>query len=78
MSVTGEKGEECRTFLDLPAGQWWASDGRLRMSVVRMSDQEAGWVWVEGWCHDVGGEQTEWARVPVRVEALPSVAPLSE
>lgn len=72
MSSTGEDGGRCDTFLDLPAGQWWASDGRLRMTVVRMSDPEAsGWVWVEGWCHDVGSEETEWARVPVRVDALP-------
>ncbi len=68
MSSTGER---CGTFLDLPAGQWWAPDGRLRMTVVRVSDSEAAdWVWVEGWCHDVGSEETEWARVPVRADAL--------
>lgn len=72
MTSTGEKGGRHGTFLDLPAGQWWAPDGRLRMTVVSVSDEDhSGWVWVEGWCHDVGSEETEWARVPVRVEALP-------
>jgi len=71
MSSTGEQEGRYGTFLDLPAGQWWAPDGRLRMTVVRVSDQdESGWVWVEGWCHDVGSEETEWARVPVRADAL--------
>jgi hypothetical protein len=75
MSSTGEQGGRYGTFLDLPAGQWWAPDGRLRMTVVRVSDQEdSGWVWVEGWCHDVGSEETEWARVPVRVDALARAA----